>query len=104
MEVTSRLDSHARICHKFIAFIQPNLRAGATKSTVAKSYGVDWSTIKRLDKELLEHCFSEIDMRGVKHLFSRKSMKTQNTLIGLFICATGRLVSPESKNEITSLI
>lgn len=68
MEAISWLDSHARISHKLTALIQADLRDGDTNSTVAKRYGVDWSTVKRLDKAQLEHCFSEIDMRGVKHL------------------------------------
>ena len=68
MESIAWLDSHARISHKLTALIQADLREGDTNSTVAKRYGVDWATVKRLDKAQLEHCFSEIDMRGVKHL------------------------------------
>lgn len=68
MEQISWMDAHARISHKLTALVQADLRDGDSNSTVAKRYGIDWSTVKRLDKLQLQHCFADIDMRGVKHL------------------------------------
>lgn len=68
MEVIPWLDQHSRVTNRLIACVQADLREGCTVKAVAKRYGLDWSTVRLLDKRQLDYCFSTIELQGVKHL------------------------------------
>lgn len=68
MEVIPWLDQHARVTNRLMAIVQADLREGSTIKAVAKRYGLDWSTVRLLDKRQLDYCFSSIELQGIKHL------------------------------------
>ncbi len=67
-EVVPWIVAHSRLTNKFAAVIQMDLRGGATCSATAAKFQIDWTTAKRLDKEQLQFCFSEIDLSNTRHL------------------------------------
>lgn len=68
MEAIPWLEPHARVTNRLIAYVQANLREGDTVKAVAQRYGLDWTTVRMLDKRQLDYCFSTIELLGLKHL------------------------------------
>ena len=85
MESVPWLDTYSRLSNRLVALVQSDLREGDTVRTVARRYGLDWSTVRKLDKRQLEFCFEKMELQGLKHLimdeFAFKKGHTYATIV-----------------------
>lgn len=67
-EVISWIEPRARLTNRMVGYLQSLLRMMVPTSDISKTSGVSWTSIRRVEKQLLKFLFNELDMSDVHNL------------------------------------